>query len=513
MDMDLLELSRTVLEQISALERAGEARTPGNLARYLGQNGGVKKFFESKKNKKSAEDLKLQGHDATQYGNQAFQLLREAEEEIAAWQAIVQKIVITLTPFIRLPKHTEIHRRFSILKELITNPVEFKRVEDALESLKSVLMSCEAYGYIEADINKVPLDKEKPSVEDICVNLKQVMTVIQEIVPDHRKPLWKYVTDKVEVIHSLEDLEQAWQEVIRFFLTLSTDIKRDHTQLQSFIEELGKNLVEIERHIITSFERRGKIQDINKSFQHHINSQIVDLQKNINLSKNLEDLRKIVLAKVFLIKKAVEERQKHEETYEREIDARMERLQKDLSQIQREIHSIQAQKELLEQEALTDPLTMAMNRRAYEKRLREEWECFKRYDHVFSILMIDIDRFKDVNDYHGHIAGDLILKELTRRVKNIIRKTDLIFRYGGEEFVILLPGTSLDGAQEVAEKIRKTAEVIKFLYKGSPISIRLSIGVTQVLSNDRSSSDVFDRVDAALYRAKSEGRNRVVTLP
>jgi diguanylate cyclase (GGDEF)-like protein len=126
------------------------------------------------------------------------------------------------------------------------------------------------------------------------------------------------------------------------------------------------------------------------------------------------------------------------------------------------------------------------------------------------VLLLDVDHFKSINDRFGHTVGDLCLKEIIKRVRPLLRESDFLARFGGEEFVTLLPETGQTGAKEVAEKLRRCIEKTEFLHRGKAVQITISIGATQVESTDLKPESLFGRVDKALYQAKEAGRNRVV---
>ncbi len=133
----------------------------------------------------------------------------------------------------------------------------------------------------------------------------------------------------------------------------------------------------------------------------------------------------------------------------------------------------------------------------------------QRYsDTNFAVIMLDIDHFKKINDNYGHLTGDYILKEVADIVHHEVRDSDIFARVGGEEFIVLLPQTKLNGALKTAQKIRKSIEEYEFSFKGESIHVTLSLGITSTTSKDTYFS-VLDRVDKALYKAKKDGRNRV----
>jgi diguanylate cyclase (GGDEF)-like protein len=128
------------------------------------------------------------------------------------------------------------------------------------------------------------------------------------------------------------------------------------------------------------------------------------------------------------------------------------------------------------------------------------------------MLLFDVDHFKVINDQHGHWAGDRCLKEIIKRIKPILRETDFIGRWGGDEFMVIFPGTDLESAAAVAERLRKLIENTRFVYHKQEISFSVSIGVTEIRDSDQSQETVFNRVDKAMYKAKKTGRNMVAII-
>lgn len=158
--------------------------------------------------------------------------------------------------------------------------------------------------------------------------------------------------------------------------------------------------------------------------------------------------------------------------------------------------------------AQMDALTGINNRAAMDRSLDREVELSHRHDNPLSLLIIDIDHFKRVNDSHGHSAGDAILKSMASCIKETMRTSDMLFRYGGEEFALLLSGTDIEGARQVGERIRNAVQTYPFVFDGKELEISVSIGVADLGRRD-SPSRLFDRADAALYQAKKSGRNQV----
>ncbi|MBV4474308.1 GGDEF domain-containing protein [Pseudomonas sp. B2M1-30] len=160
------------------------------------------------------------------------------------------------------------------------------------------------------------------------------------------------------------------------------------------------------------------------------------------------------------------------------------------------------------QTALRDPLTGAGNRIAMEQTLQREIDMSRRHLQPLSLLMLDIDHFKRVNDSHGHTAGDEVLKTVAASIKGQLRNVDMVFRYGGEEFLILLSNTSREAAAMVGERLRYAAQAQDYYAEGQLIELTVSLGCSTLLPGE-SAESLLRRADSALYVAKREGRNRL----
>jgi diguanylate cyclase (GGDEF)-like protein len=160
--------------------------------------------------------------------------------------------------------------------------------------------------------------------------------------------------------------------------------------------------------------------------------------------------------------------------------------------------------------ATTDGLTSVYNRRHFDTLARVEWGRFQRYGRPLSLLALDIDNFKAINDRFGHEAGDLVLKAIADDCCVMRRETDIVARTGGEEFVLLLPETTDSAAEVVAERLRRQVEGHSRVFPGEEIRISVSIGVAGATLDMANFEAMLKRADEALYRAKRDGRNRVV---
>lgn len=177
------------------------------------------------------------------------------------------------------------------------------------------------------------------------------------------------------------------------------------------------------------------------------------------------------------------------------------------------LESTRADNRRLEELATTDALTRLLNRRALLDRLSAEVDRSRRFRSQLSLLMLDLDHFKEINDQHGHLTGDGVLRQVGGLLGTLVRKVDVVARYGGEEFVLILPETAPDGAVVFAERLRERIQSYRFEVAGKPnFHLTCSVGVATFPSpRVASTEDLFARADEALYRAKSGGRNQVRT--
>jgi diguanylate cyclase (GGDEF)-like protein len=174
------------------------------------------------------------------------------------------------------------------------------------------------------------------------------------------------------------------------------------------------------------------------------------------------------------------------------------------------VRDLRQQHERAEEEAITDALTGLSNHRRFRQILAKEVERAKRFDRPLSVVMLDLDDFKEINDNHGHLQGDQVLREVGRILRLESREVDEPARYGGEEFAIALPETRIDGAMEVGERVRKRLDRVRIPLDGhaGEITIRASVGVAGSPEQPLDVQTLIKSADQALYRAKQQGKNR-----
>jgi diguanylate cyclase len=223
------------------------------------------------------------------------------------------------------------------------------------------------------------------------------------------------------------------------------------------------------------------------------------LNEQIDVIKAAENMSDILSAKDVVLGQA------------KKIQTQTDAMREELEESKRTTSKLTHLLDQVESKAMIDPLTQVFNRGTYNMEIAQMIKKFKRYKNPAALIIIDIDHFKIFNDDYGHKAGDAVLKSVALLIKDAVRDTDMVFRYGGEEFVVLLNKLDLKNALTVAEKVRAQIESCPLTNKATVLNVTVSIGLSCFKEGDVESS-IFERADKALYRGKQNGRNRVELL-
>ena len=300
------------------------------------------------------------------------------------------------------------------------------------------------------------------------------------------------MTEKINAAETSGDIIEIRDDIFTIIQKYIADTNADREQVNNFVQEVVEGILQLEAEAIRSFEQTGEILDNNEGFESALSSELNGLQQNMDVAQNLDDLKQMIARRLTAIDKALKKKQAKDKAIQEVADQHREEFKTGFSKLKKELDKATSNAKELEKELNVDQLTGAFNRRAYEKRIQEEMERFKRYGTTFSLLMIDADKFKDINDKYGHAIGDKCLKEIIKRTIPQLRASDMLARWGGEEFVVIMPETPLAGAGEAAEKIRQTIEKIEFVYKEETVKVTVSIGVSEVENTDETEQKVFE---------------------
>ncbi|GFE81825.1 hypothetical protein GCM10011487_38250 [Steroidobacter agaridevorans] len=288
-------------------------------------------------------------------------------------------------------------------------------------------------------------------------------------------------------------------------------IERAKEEIEALLGHMVGKLDEIGQFVAEQHQNQAQSQASSETLNTQLVGEIKAMGETVETAKDLLQIRHQVRSRMDAIDKHLKDFRQREATFAAAISTRNEQMRSRILELEAEARRLQSQLQDEQRASTLDVLTGIPNRQAYDKRVDDELHRLRRFKQATCLAVWDVDHFKRINDTYGHRAGDRVLRVVADCFASRIRSTDFIARYGGEEFVMILPGTHLEDALRFGEQIRTAIAEIGFHFRGSPVSITISSGVT-ALSPDDTAGTAFDRADKALYRAKQEGRNRCVTV-
>ena len=402
---------------------------------------------------------------------------------------------------------TDIHAQ---LLQLINHLQLDASDQAALEDFKSSLSALDTDQCIQqlADLINTQLD-----AETIAGPIQQVLiTLIEKFSFSHGgSEQLNNIKDRLESDFDSESwhayLDQSIEEIR---ITISS-LSNEKIELESLIVDVTRQLSEIsgvlsEEH---SASQQGRKETHN--LQELMNESVLSIENSVQQESDIDALKSHINENLDKIKRGVEEFVEKDNQRFEDSESRIVVLQQQIKFMDHESQQLKLKLSDNRQKLMFDSLTGARSRLSYEEILDQEFSRWERYREAFCYAIFDIDHFKHVNDRFGHNAGDKALQIVANLMSKHIRKTDFLFRIGGEEFVLLLPKTGLQHAKPLAEKIRSSVGKSNFHFKQEQLQLTLSGGLTMVLPLD-TPEFLYERADKALYEAKQSGRDQLVVL-
>ncbi|MGC9062399.1 diguanylate cyclase [Calditerrivibrio sp.] len=285
------------------------------------------------------------------------------------------------------------------------------------------------------------------------------------------------------------------------------------SRLKSIIDEIVIRFDKTSNTLNSILEENSNILKKDIEEDKKIANELTGVNHLIINESSIEALKSMVLSKVDELSKEISKKIDNKHTALKHLEQEKKHVNKELSEYkvkEQELAKIKKELEKYKMESVTDPLTGLFNRKFMIKKIEEEIERGKRYGSKFSIIFLDIDNFKRMNDVYGHIVGDFVLKYLANIIKSELRKVDYAFRYGGEEMVILLSETNLENALKFSERLLEVVRNTIFKYKTEDLKITVSIGVAEFKLGE-TIEQLIERADMAMLKAKQAGKDRVVS--
>ncbi|MET0660222.1 MAG: diguanylate cyclase [Steroidobacteraceae bacterium] len=302
-----------------------------------------------------------------------------------------------------------------------------------------------------------------------------------------------------EILSSLTDMVASR---IKHIESAKIEIEVLLTHMVGKLDEIGQFVAEQNK---TQNESQASSETLNV----RLAGEMKAMGESVEAANDLQQIRMQVRNRLDSIDRHLQEFRERETSLSNAMRARNDHMRSRIAELETEASRLQQQLQVEQQRSTMDVLTRVPNRLAYEQRIDDELQRWQRFKQPTCIAVLDVDHFKRVNDTYGHRAGDRVLRAVAKCLATRIRSTDFVARYGGEEFVMILTGTQLDDAIRVIDGMRSAIAELGFHFRGTPVAITVSSGVTPLSAGDTSSA-AFQRADKALYRAKQSGRNRCV---
>lgn len=286
-------------------------------------------------------------------------------------------------------------------------------------------------------------------------------------------------------------------------------IEKEKGELTRFLEQVTEALTDIDQFSQAQSDDLTVQRDARLKLDDSLRQQVDDIHAQVESADDLDGLKLAVRDRINRIRQQVQAFQQGEERRQEDVEADNEQLRQRLARLEDQTRMLEEQLKQSEAKLFRDNLTGLPNRLAFDHRVRLEMARMRRNDAPLTLAIWDLDHFKEINDQLGHQAGDKTLIIVAKTFMNLIRDVDMIARFGGEEFIMLLPAASGPDALKVVERIREKLAGTKLRYRGKEIGVTASCGLAEFAAGEEMET-VFTRADAALYQAKEQGRNRCV---
>lgn len=388
--------------------------------------------------------------------------------------------------------------------------------EDLEKLTPAITQAIQALGLpIAATVAQQPASPPSDPSREIIFNDEQLRSLLVTLLAELRRDAG--LTAQIEALDTKlgAALTNAQlPEVLGSLLDLASQrIRRVETakqEIETLLGDMVGKLDEIGRFVAEQNQQHSRAQASSDTLNTQLAVEIKAMGETVDAASDLQQIREQVRSRLDSIERHLQEFRQREAPIAASIRTGNDQMRSRILELEAEAKRLHHQLRDEQRLSTIDALTRVPNRLAYQKRIEEELQRLRRFRQPTCLAVWDVDHFKRINDSYGHRAGDRVLRAVADCFASQIRGTDFVARYGGEEFVMILPGTDLADATRFNERIRGAVAAIGFHFRGTPISITVSSGMTALLADD-SSGSAFDRADKALYRAKEAGRNRCVT--
>ena len=338
----------------------------------------------------------------------------------------------------------------------------------------------------------------------------QLLQMLQNIeIPESSAQKAQALKQELEGHDASHALEATLDGVVSLVLEINANVNNQPKQqdIDKFIAHITQQLTELGLAVTDSGVALMNASLERNKLDESVTEQMSDLQNRSVNATQLEPLKQVISSHIAQITKEIQEHKQKEANQREKYQSQLDELGQKIKAMESETGELKSKLITATTNAERDTLTNLPNRLAYDERLKMEIARWQRYHTPLCLVVWDIDFFKKVNDQYGHQVGDKVLVQVGNQFLQHIRRADFVARFGGEEFVMLLPHTNKHSALKVTEKLRNLIEENALMVNGTPLTVTVSCGITQFFKGDTHES-AFERADQALYRAKEQGRNQ-----
>jgi diguanylate cyclase len=363
----------------------------------------------------------------------------------------------------------------------------------------------------EPELPEIEHEEVEEEIIQIDVNIvsEQILQYLSVLgIPEAFTPETDLLKDALlNPAKSSEDFEKTLNDTVKLLLKIKEFGDNEQKDIDQFLLHIAAQLSELNvivtqtnTSVNTSVKNRSKLDQA-------VFTQIRELQIQAIKITSLDSLKEMVNQCFKTIATDIKNHHVQDKEQQQQFQDSMAELVNKMIALELESENLKAELKVVHTQATHDTLTGLPNRNAYNLRLKEEIARYNRYKTPLTLAIWDIDHFKNINDTYGHKSGDKVLSLTAKQLENGTRDTDFIARFGGEEFVMLLPNTDKNAALPLVNQLRELIETTGFNANGKAVPITISCGLTEFLDDDIEES-FFERADKALYEAKNQGRNR-----
>ncbi|WP_247255179.1 GGDEF domain-containing protein [Pseudomonas moorei] len=359
----------------------------------------------------------------------------------------------------------------------------------------------------EDDILYALPDSPEPSYSSVAKHIEDTLLGLLDdlTLPERHRPQAESMRDRLKNGLNWYELLPILDDFATLMLAISDSGQHE---FEAYLQRLNERLESFQSNLQAASAGHADNRSAAQAMDTQIREQVDGLQSSMNEAADLDDLKRVLENHLEGLLGTMDQHRKQRDEREQEVAGRLQSLAERVAHMEQEAQGFREHLEEQRQKALIDPLTGLPNRAAWSERLDQEISQWQRHGNTLMLAMLDLDHFKRINDNYGHLAGDKVLKLIASVLRKRLRSTDFIARFGGEEFVLLMPSTVPAAGMKLLELLRASIEACPFHFKGERVTITISMGLTAFRPGEHSDL-VLKRADQALYRAKNAGRNRV----